>query len=67
MLKCPRDVKKTDFDDLLKETRGMILLRSKRYGWIRNFVFEVVKPRKGLPQGQYIEFSLATKLTKVVF
>lgn len=69
-MNCPSDVKRSDFDALLKSLPdGFVLKKSKaRYmtgvKWARDFYFEITAPALGHKQGDMIIYSCATKIER---
>ena len=66
-IRCPRDIRREDFTGMLAAApKGAVLLKSKRTGWIRTFMFRLEKRgatvgKWQVKRGDNIEFSLACK------
>lgn len=60
----PSDVSKKEFDDLMKKTKGMTLIKtkkSKKYWW-RDFTFLVNDPMDNMQRGHMITYSVPCKI-----
>ena len=69
MMKCPRDVRKEDFETMLKSVpHGFVLERSyiprSPYGYTfwRDFIFVVRRPISGFKRGDHYHYSCVRKI-----